>query len=190
MPRGRPRALLDVVPPTDRAGEQREALAVWMKEQFQKIEEAHQRRVEILRTVGEHPSPIFQGMVKNFGALGLPKRLCAKLMGVNQIIIDNYYIDDYEAGAAEVISQVAANMLRIGTSTTDPNAAKVGMDILSRRGGEEWKPPAQKLEVKDDSDAPPVIDSSKFTYDERQQLRAMIERAQGGGEEADTPQLE
>ena len=175
LPRRRSRLARDL--PIDPAGERREALAVWMKEQFERIEEEHLRRVEILRTVGEHPSPVFSGMVKKFGALGIPKALCAKLMGVSAVIIENYYQDDYDIGAAEILSSVAANMVRIGTSTTDPNAAKVGMDILARRGGNEWKPPSQKLEVADDRDKVPVIDSSKLTFEDRQQLRQIVERA-------------
>jgi hypothetical protein len=74
------------------------------------------------------------------------------------------------------------NMMRIGASDSDPNAGRVGMQILDRRGGEEWRPPAQKMEIDDSRNKPPVIDSSKLTYEERQQLRQMLTRVAEGGE--------
>lgn len=170
-------------PPTITApGEQREALSVWMKSRFEEMESAHQRRIEILRTAGEHPSPIFSGMIKNFGALGLSKNLVAKLMNIGVSTIEAYYKDDYDLGAAEVISSLAANAIRIGTSTTDPQAAKVAMDILARRGGPEWKPPSRQLEVDDKREQAPLIDSSKLSYEERAQLREMILRIENGGQ--------
>jgi hypothetical protein len=162
-------------------GPQREVLALWMKDKVEKIQADADARAELLRTVGEHPSPIFSRMVKNFGMLGIEKKLVAKIMGITPGTLNQFYAEDYDVGAAEIISSVAANMLRIATSPDDPNNAKVGMDVLNRRGGEEWKPPAQKLitsiEKKDN-----VIDSSKFSYEERQELRKMLERIQQGGE--------
>jgi hypothetical protein len=183
MPRSRRSMVPAEMPELPEAqGSQREALALWMKERFEKIEREHSERIELLRTVGEHPSPIFSKLVKNFGALGMPKSLVAKSLNISTVVLTTYYADDYDLGAAEILSHVAANMLRIAVSTDDPNAAKVGMDVLNRRGGEEWKPPAQKLEVTGKQDAPPIIDSSKLTYEERQQMRAMLERIASGGE--------
>ena len=75
-------------------------------------------------------------------------------------------------------------MVRIATSLSDPAAAKVGMDMLARRGGENWRPATKRLEVDNDPNKgkPPVIDSSKLTYEERAQLREMLERVANGGE--------
>jgi hypothetical protein len=160
----------------------REELASWMTSQFARIQAEHEARVELLRTVGEHPSPIFSQMVRNFGGLGMPKNLAAKMLGMSVANFNSYYQDDYDLGAAQIISSVAANMIRIGTSMTDPNAAKVGMGILDRRGGEEWRPPAQKLEVNNKNNQPPLIDSSKLTYDERRVLEKMLSRVANGEE--------
>lgn len=94
-----------------------------------------------------------------------------------------HYADDYELGAAEIITAIAANMNRKAISDSDPNAAKVGLAILERRGGEEWKNPARRIELDNNPNkGPPVIDSSKLTFEQRAQLRAMIEHVQNGGE--------
>jgi hypothetical protein len=169
--------------PSLRPADEREVVANFWRARMDQIEREHQQRVEILRTAGEHPSPVFAAQVKSAGALGLGKSVTCRLLGIAQYTLDTHYAADYELGTAEVISSVAANMIRIGTSTTDPANAKVGMDILSRRGGQEWRPPAQKLEVNDDREQPKnVIDSSKLTFDQRQELRRMIEYAQSGAE--------
>jgi transcriptional regulator with XRE-family HTH domain len=182
--RGRTRAQvpdgMPVVP--DARGSEREALSLWWKERIQDIERIYEERIQVLRTVGEHPSPVFAKIVRMDGALGMPKSLLAKKLGMSVTMLTQYYGDEYDLGAAEMLSQIAANMLRIGTSMTDPAAAKVGMQILDRRGGEEWRPPAQKLQLEDERDKPPVIDSSKLTYEERQALREMLMRVANGGE--------
>jgi hypothetical protein len=165
------------VPPQD----EREILANWWRKRMDQIEREHQERIELLRTVGEHPSPVFAKQVRMLGALGMPKALAGKLLGLSAHTLQTHYGEEYDIGAADVIASVAANMIRIGSSPTDPANAKVGMDILSRRGGQEWRPPAQKLEVADDRETPKnVIDSSRLTYEERQSLREMITRVQSG----------
>lgn len=169
-------------PPEVVSPDTREALTTWMNQKFEEIERAHQERVELLRNGGEHPMPVFQRMVRNFGALGMPKRLIGKMLGLSVANLESFYGDEYDLGAAEVISSVAANMIRIATSTIDPNNAKVGMQILDRRGDEEWRPPAQKLEVSNKKNEAPLLDSSKLTYAERQTLRAMLTRIAEGGE--------
>jgi hypothetical protein len=189
--RGRPRKLPPLpaeAPAPDevrlRPADEREVVANFWRARMDQIQREHDERVEILRTAGEHPSPVFAAQVKSAGALGLGKSVTCRLLGIALYTLETHYAADYELGTAEVISSVAANMIRIGTSTTDPANAKVGMDILSRRGGQEWRPPAQKLEVNDDREAPKkLIDSSKLTFEERQQLRLMIERVQTEGDE-------
>lgn len=185
-PKRRGRARLTVVTPgipaaPEANGEYREAIAHWMRERIEAIEKAHQERVELLRTVGEHPSPVFQRIVRMDGALGMPKSLLAKKLGITPGTLMQHYGDDYDMGAAEVLSSIAANALRIANSATDPSAARVAMQILERRFGEEWKAPAQKLEVERKQEAPP-IDASKMTFEERQQMRAMLQRIVNGGE--------
>ena len=163
------------------AGAEREALSLWWKERIQDLERLYEERIEILRTVGEHPSPVFAKIVRYDGALGIPKQLLAKKLGISVGMLNQFYGDEYDMGATEIISQVAANALRVATSVTDPNASKVAMQVLDRRGGEEWRPPSQKIDIKNE-DAPPVIDSSKLTYEERQALRIMLTRVANGGE--------
>jgi hypothetical protein len=161
---------------------QREAISLWMKDRFEIIEREHQSRIELLRTAGEHPSPIFASMVKRFGGIGLPKSLSAKMLGISVSTLTTHYADDYDLGAAEIISSVAANMLRIATSQTDPAASKVGMAVLDRRGGDEWKPPTKRIEMDNNPNKAPIIDSSKLTFEERAQLRIMLTRIANGGE--------
>src|ERR1035438_4685161 len=172
----RPKKLKDI-PALDRVGEEtRVELTQWMKGLLSDIERVHAERVEILRNGGEHPIPIFQQMMKQFGVLGMPKRLAAKLLGMKVPTLDSYYADDYDIGQAEMLKKVASNMVRIAVSTTDPAAWKVGMDILNRMGGEEWKPPAQKLKVEHD-DAAPIINSDNLSPEQRQTLRALMIQA-------------
>jgi hypothetical protein len=161
----------------------REQLGAWMSQKFAEIEAAHQARIELIRNGGEHPMPVFQQMARQFGALGMPKTLTAKMMGMSTANLATYYGEDYDLGAAEVISMVAANMIRIGTSTTDPNASKVGMAILDRRGGDEWVPPAQKIVTSDDRKQPPLIDSSKLSFQDRRALEEILMRAANGDAE-------
>lgn len=166
--------------PSLRPADDREVVANFWRARMDQIEREHQERIEILRTAGEHPSPVFAAQVKSAGALGLGKSVTCRLLGLALHTLETHYADAYELGTAEVISSVAANMIRIGTSTTDPANAKVGMDILSRRGGQEWRPPAQKVEMETEVKEKSVIDSSKLSPEERQQLRLMIERVQTG----------
>lgn len=154
-----------------------------MKDRLQTVVDEFGERIELLRTVGEHPSPIFQNIVRQHGALGMPKRLVARFLGMSESSLMKFYQEDYELGELSAIRAVAANAMRIGSSTTHPDAARVAIQVLDRRGGEEWKPPAQKLEVDDSRNKVPIIDSSKLTYEERQALRAMLERAAGASED-------
>jgi hypothetical protein len=170
----------------DVAGEEREAISLWVKTRLEESERAHLARIEALRTAGEHPSPIYARFVRLSGELGLSKNLAAKQLGITVTTLDKHYAEDYDMGKAEILSAIAANMNRKAISATDPNAAKVGMRILESRGGEEWAPATRKLEMSSKKDAPPVIDSSKLTIEQRAQLRAMIEHVQNGGE-SDAP---
>jgi hypothetical protein len=162
--------------------DKREAISLWVKERLEESEAAHQNRIELLRTAGEHPSPIFARFVRLSGELGLSKTLAAKQLGISVAMLTSHYADDYELGAAEILSAIAANMNRKAISETDPNAAKIGLAILERRAGPEWEPPSKKVQLSDDRNKAPIIDSSKLTFAERQQLRLMLTRVANGGE--------
>lgn len=158
-----------------------EALSQWWNDRMTQVIKEHEERVRELKEAGEHPSPVFARQVRIFGSLGISPLMAAKLLGISAAELDMYYGDEYELGQTEVLASVAANMIRIATSTTDPNAAKVGMDLLGRRGGREWRPPAQKVNIFDKRELPKnTIDSSKLTFEQRQQLRTMIEHVASG----------
>lgn len=190
MPR-RKKPRLDPDAPADRTLDipvatpesEREHLTAWFRQRLEQSEREHEERVQTLRTVGEHPSPIFAKQARMFGMLGLPRDLAAKMLQLSPHMFDVHYEEDYKLGTAEVISSVAANAIRIGTSTTDPAAAKTAMDILARRGGVEWKPPAQQVKMEDLRDAPPknVIDTSSWPVEKRQMLEAMLREEMNGG---------
>ena len=161
--------------------EKREAITLWVKSRLEESEKAHQDRIELLRTAGEHPSPIYARFVRLSGELGLSKSLTAKQLGISPTILATHYADDYSLGEAEILSAIAANMNRKAISDTDPAAATVGFKILERRLGETYAPPTKKIDVSSDRNKAPVIDSSKLTFEQRAQLRAMIEHVQSGG---------
>lgn len=167
---------------------EREALANWWRGRMDQIEAEHEERVRLLREGGEHPTPVFARQIKMMGALGMPKSLTCKVLCIPMHTLEAYYADEYQQGAAEIIAQVAANMIRIGTSMTDPANAKVGMDILSRRGGEEWRPPAQKIETtRTDTEEKKTLDTSGWSAEDRQALREMLMRNVEGAEPDDEP---
>ena len=51
--------------------DKREAITLWVKSRLEESEKAHQDRIELLRTAGEHPSPIYERFVRLAGELGL-----------------------------------------------------------------------------------------------------------------------
>jgi hypothetical protein len=182
-PRKKPPVDSDSPPPALVTPEsERETIANWFRQRLEQSEREHAERINTLRTVGEHPSPVFARQARMFGMLGLPRDLSAKMLQLSAHMFDVHYEEDYKLGTAEVISSVAANAIRIGTSTTDPAAAKTAMDILARRGGPEWKPPAQQVKMEDDREKKPsVIDTSGWPLEKRQALEAMLREEIGTG---------
>jgi hypothetical protein len=163
-------------------GSERELLAMWFKERMDLVRREYEERIEILRTVGEHPSPIFANMVREHAVLGLEPKYIATLLCCSPSTVVTYYQTELDEGKAHAVVAISKNMMRIATSLTDPNNAKVGMQLLERRGGEEFKPATKKVEFEDTTRQTPVIDSSKLTYEERQQMRAMLVRIANGGD--------
>jgi hypothetical protein len=164
------------------ADDDREAISLWLKERFEVIERQAEERAEILRTVGEHPSPIFEKFVRRFAGLGISKTGMCRLLDITPSILNEHYEGAMELGTAETTVAVAGSMLKIASDPDHPAAAKVGMSWLERRGGEPWKPAAKKVEIDDGNPPPPVIDSTKLTFEQRAQLRAIILHTQSGGE--------
>jgi hypothetical protein len=170
------------LPPSEEIeGSEREELTAWFRGELDKINRDAEARVELFRTVAQHPSPIVSPFVKGFAALGVPKKQIAKLCRISVPMLNEHYADELELGPAELHVKIASNVARMAMSESDPSNAKMAQYWLDRRGGEEFKPPAQKI-ITSEEKKPPVIDSTKLSYEERQQLRAMIERRLAGGE--------
>ena len=146
----------------------------WMKQQIADIQRAADLRVELARTVGEHPMPLFGQLVQHYAGMQLEPQVIAKMLMIPYSTLMLHYEDDLVLGAAHVNLKIAENMVRIATSTTDKDAAKVGMDFLGRTNKQMRS--TKKLELDQPKDAR-VIDSSKLTVEQRQQLREMIEAA-------------
>lgn len=152
---------------------QREALSTWMKARIEEVQQAADERIEMLRTVGDHPSPIMARFAKTFASLNLSMAHIAALCNTTPGTLEKYYSEEITLGRAELIATVATNAVRIATSLTDPAASKVALAILDRAGGEEWKPPTKRVEM-GEIEKPKVLDTSKLTYEQRQQLRDIM----------------
>lgn len=157
-------------------GQSREMLGRWMSGQFEAREAEYADRIEVLRNSGEHPSPLCSRMVKHLAAMGTSVTEIALLMQIAVGTLQKHYADELMLGPVEANTAVAETMFSIAIDRDHPACAKVAMFWLDRRGGEEWRRPTKKIEVAHKDAAPRTVDSSKFTREERQQLRDMIER--------------
>jgi hypothetical protein len=160
--------------------DQRERIVAVFRERIRQIEADADERIRLAQQTTDHPSPVYQRLVKHYAAMGIKPTLISKMLMIPWSVLNTFYEQDLEIGTGEINLEIAKSMAMIAIDPLHPQAAKVGMDWLSRRGGEEWKPAAQKLEVADDRDKPPVIDSSRLSAEDRQVLREMIERATNG----------
>jgi hypothetical protein len=154
-------------------GAQREQLVAFMRGRLEEIERDYQDRLELIRSGSEHPLPLYAKLVHNHAAMGLPKTQIARLLGISVSLMERYYAEDLELGVAQINLRIASNVARKALSD-DPDAAKIGLDWLDRRGGDQWRKSTQKVEVQENK--APVIDSSKLTPEERDQLRAIVTR--------------
>jgi hypothetical protein len=180
----RPRKFLppeaDSVPLDERA-----TMVAWMQDQIAEIKRAADLRVELARTMGEHPMPLFGQLVQHYAGMQLEPTVIAKMLMIPYSVLMLHYEDDLTLGAAHVKLKIAENMVRIATSTTDKDAAKVGMDFLGRVNKNFRS--SSKVEVEaGDTDAR-VIDSSLLTVEQRQQLREMIEATMRRTDAVDVP---
>jgi hypothetical protein len=178
VPQGRRRPRLTRLAP-DVQGADREALSLWMKATVDDVRREYEERIAYLKKHGEHPSPLFADMVRNYGMTGLSVAAAARMMNISQAVIKNHYLDDYELGRAELVAKMASNYIRIGSSTDPflaPTAAKVAGSILEKFGGSDWKPAAKRLEVEDTTKQAPLLDTSNMSYEDRQAIREIMER--------------
>lgn len=155
--------------------QERKDLMQFMKAELESIGRAYQEREELIKSGGEHPIPIYAKLVHNHAAMGLPIPQICKLLGISRPVLERWYSEDLELGVAQINLRIASNVARKALSD-DPDAAKIGLDWLDRRGGDGWRKSTQKIEV-DPGEKPPLLDISKTTYEERQALRAILMRA-------------
>ena len=156
-------------PPTDS-----ELTAIWWREQIADLERAAKARGESMRG----GDAVHASQARVFGALGVPTDVAAALMGMSEAQFSAQYADDYGVGSAAILARVSANLMRIATSTNDRYAVKAAIEIMNRRGGEPWRPPAQKIEVTRPGPKANLIDSSALLPQERAALRAIIMAAE------------
>jgi hypothetical protein len=153
----------------------RENMVVWMKQRIEEIRIATDERIEALRNGGEHPSPIFQKMVHQYALMGLEEKYIAKMLFISHQQLIRYYEEDIKLGYAEGIVTMGTTLYAIGSDPTHKDAAKVALEWLSRRGGEEWKPPTNRVEAEiKNKDERRIINSDELTREQRDQLRDMI----------------
>jgi hypothetical protein len=167
---------------TRSASESRVLMAEWFKEQLAVIERDTADRIERLRAVGEHPSPLFSRLVQHHAAMGLDAKVIAKMLQIPYSTLALHYADELEIGVGSVTLRIAENMARKALSVDDKDAAKVGMAWLERRGGDNWRT-TKKVEIDDKRNQTPILDSSKLSPEERQKLREVIEAAIRSGEQ-------
>jgi AraC-like DNA-binding protein len=162
-------------------GAERESLVAFMRERLLEIEKDYQDRIELIRAGLEHPLPLYAKLAHNHAAMGLPRTQIARLLGISVTTLERHYQDDLELGIAQINLKIASNVARKALSD-DPDAAKIGLDWLDRRGGDQWRKSTQKIEVEDNK--PPLIDISQLKPEEREALRAMLTRITEDAESA------
>jgi hypothetical protein len=178
----RRRARLSVMPQLPGISPQeRKDLMNFMKAELENIARTYQDREDLIRSGGEHPMPLYAKLVHNHAAMGQTVPQICRYLGISRPVLERWYADDLELGIASINFRIASNVARIALSD-DPNAGKIGLEWLDRRGGDAFRKSTQKIEVEDTK--PPLVDSSKLTQDERDQLRAIFERIAGLDEES------
>ena len=184
----RPRKM---VPKVEVPRDSREEMLVWARDQIAEIQRDADLRVELSKTNPEHPWAPFANLVRHYAGMQMEPQVIAKMLDIPYSVLMLHYEDDLTLGAAHVKLKIAENMVRIATSTSDKDAAKVGMDFLGRTN-KNFRA-SSKVEVEATADAK-VIDSSLLTAEQRQQLRDMIEATmrkvdEPGEEEDSAPDL-
>lgn len=170
-------AALERPPPVPDAPSDRQMLQQWSDAELESIERSVAERRVMLERAGPHPSKQIARKVLAYGVSGVPKDMVARALQMSEAEFELHYGADYEAGHVEANIRAAQNLMRIGTSSRDRVAVKATTEILNRRGGEEWRPPAQKVEVDDKRKGQGnIIDSSKLSPDDRQALKEILER--------------
>jgi len=159
--------------------QERKDLMQFMKAELESIARSYQEREDLIKSGGEHPMPLYAKLVHNHAAMGQTVPQICRYLGISRPVLERWYADELELGVAQINLRIASNVARKALSD-DPDAAKIGLDWLDRRGGDGWRKSTQKIEVQDDR--PPTIDATRLTVEERAQLRAMLTRVAEGGD--------
>jgi hypothetical protein len=130
----------------------------------------------------EHePTEVFRKQVRIFTAMNFSEGKIAELLSISKPTLRKHYKWELEHGADEHIAEIAANLLSIAKDKEHRDGAKVAMWWFERRI-EEFRP-VRGVEVtgKDGGPitsqqlgAPPILDSRKMTYEQRQRMRALL----------------
>lgn len=155
--------------------EDREAISVWIKA-YQERQLAEFEGIEgRLRAGKEHPCEAYALQVRNLGGLGMEERLVARVLGITMKVLREHYLSDYEMGEAIALIPVAANIMRAAQSNPD---AAMALKVMERRGGVKFSQKA--LAAPPEEVAPPIIDYSNLTYEQRQQFRGILQSIADG----------
>ena len=155
--------------------QERKDLMQFMKAELESIARSYQEREDLIKSGGEHPMPLYAKLVHNHAAMGQTVPQICRYLGISRPVLERWYADELELGVAQINLRIASNVARKALSD-DPDAAKIGLDWLDRRGGDGWRKSTQKIDVSSEEKAP-LLDLSKTTYEERQALRAILTRA-------------
>lgn len=130
----------------------------------------------------EHiPTEVFRRQVQMFRAMGYNQGKIADLLMIGEKTLRKHYKWELENGVEEYHGLIAANLMQIAAMPGHRDAAKVGMWWLERRAAEFR--PTRGVEVTGANGGPvttqalaqpPVLDSRKMTYEQRQKMRALL----------------
>src|SRR5271170_1735370 len=125
--RGRPRRDLVALPdaPTIKPDEREQIVAVF-RARLQQIEADAAERVALAQQTTQHPSAVYQRLVKHYAAMGIKPVLISKLLMIPWSVLNTFYEDELEIGTAEINLEIAKTMATIAMDPTHPQAAKVG----------------------------------------------------------------
>jgi hypothetical protein len=163
--------------------QERRDLMNFMKAELESIARSYQEREDLIKSGGEHPMPLYAKLVHKHAAMGQTVPQICRYLGISRPVLERWYADELELGVAQINLRIASNVARKALSD-DPDAAKIGLDWLDRRGGDGWRKSTQKIDVSTEEKAP-LLDLTRTTYDERQALRAILMRAAARAEQGE-----
>ena len=166
-------------------GEARENMALWVKQRIDEVTAEKDAHIEALRNGTEHPTPYCQKMAHFFAAMGLEDKYVAKMLHIPYSALMRHYEEDLKLGYAEALVTMGSTLYKIGSDPTHKDAAKVALEWMTRFGGKKWALPTSKVQLEQPKDKSRIINADELSYEDRQQLRAMILRTEPTAELTD-----